>query len=379
MPKKSTSIVIKNLTDDKKYKRTTFDIHNIDVGILNALRRVILSEIPNFGIPFDPYNKDKTGIFFKENTSSLHNEFLGHRISLLPVQLDVDDFKDFDSKKYKCVIDVHNKTNELLNVTTNDIDIYDEKDQPYPSQLREKMFPVSPITNDPILIVKLNPNIYNNEQGEKLHVTFYPAIGIAHDHSRFCPVSTCTFYNIVDDEKAEEAFQEFRDKYPDEDEAMLRKRFDIHDRYRHYIQNEHGEPNGFRVTIESECRLSPIYLFLRAFDVLRDKLKLLRQEKRIQVSKLDESNFAHLLKKENHTLGNLIQVMFYNMFRRDQDAIDFIGYYLTHPSISEIVVKIKHKKDVPDVKEAHATFEDYLEQIEKELMRMKKTIQKYFE
>ena len=53
-------------------------LEDVPVSLSNAIRRIILSEIPNVAF----YEKD---INVLENKSELHNEFIAHRTSLLPI------------------------------------------------------------------------------------------------------------------------------------------------------------------------------------------------------------------------------------------------------------------------------------------------------
>ena len=68
-------------------KKLDFEIRDVDVSIVNALRRVILAEYPTVAIAFDPYDSSQNDINIKINTTALHNEFTGHRISLVPVHM----------------------------------------------------------------------------------------------------------------------------------------------------------------------------------------------------------------------------------------------------------------------------------------------------
>lgn len=347
-----------NFEIDQINKQVSFHINDIDISIVNAIRRVILSEIPNVSIFFDPYDQDKTGVEFIKNTTSLHNEFLGHRLSLIPVKLPEYEIENYDTDTYHFEIDVHNKTHEMQEVTTNDIKIYGAEGQDITNETHGKIFPVSPITKDPILIVKLKPNLYNNEYGDALHVKFKANLGIAKEHARYSPVSTCTYFNVIDydkanavkDElikKAEEKLTEInpdgkKQKLTNEEKKKLENRFYVHDAYRYFKTNEYDEPNCVRFSIESECHMTPKYLFAKSIDVLIQKLeKLMNQRKRYVITSAGVDYSYHIrINGEQHTMGNLLQCLMYNMFIRKDNILKFIGYNLIHPLTDDIIVKI---------------------------------------
>ena len=95
------------------------------MSVANALRRVIISEIPTMAIDL---------VEVRENTSALHDEFIAHRIGLIPlVSAEVDSFNYcetcVDCRGHKCMkCQVHFKLQaqcppdqEMLEVTTEHI------------------------------------------------------------------------------------------------------------------------------------------------------------------------------------------------------------------------------------------------------------------
>jgi len=61
-----------------------FELYNTELTIANALRRIIISEVPTMAIDL---------VEIQENTSALHDEYLAHRCGLIPlVSRDVDNF-----------------------------------------------------------------------------------------------------------------------------------------------------------------------------------------------------------------------------------------------------------------------------------------------
>lgn len=59
------------------------DIQGLDAPVANAIRRILISEIPIMAI-------DRAIIY--QNTSIMHDEILAHRLGLLPILADPDQF-----------------------------------------------------------------------------------------------------------------------------------------------------------------------------------------------------------------------------------------------------------------------------------------------
>ncbi|HDM22507.1 MAG TPA: DNA-directed RNA polymerase subunit D, partial [Methanomicrobia archaeon] len=60
----------------KTESRIKLLIEDVDVGFVNALRRVLVSEIPVYAVDH---------IIVYENTSQLYDEILAHRLGLVPL------------------------------------------------------------------------------------------------------------------------------------------------------------------------------------------------------------------------------------------------------------------------------------------------------
>ena len=336
---------------NKKRSKITFDVEKVDVSVVNALRRTVISEVPTVAIAFDPTGKSGD-IVVHTNTGSLHNEFLAHRFSLLPLHFPKEEVEMFIPSRYMFELKVKNTTEEMMDVTSKHVQIYDEHGKRYPQSFRDTIFPMNHITGDHILLTRLKPNLFDKEKGDEIYLQAYASVDIGKSHSRWSPVSVCSFYNNVDPEEKEKGFKEYKKEHQNKalSDAELSARFDTLQQFRCFKKNEYMEPDSFRFTLESECGLSPEYIFRKGIAVLSKKLgkfiDAIDTEDGTVVFDSQHQNMHYItVKGEDHTLGNLIQAMFYNMYVRkgkqtDEEGVSYIGYYKPHPLEDCILIKV---------------------------------------
>eukprot|EP00890_Picochlorum_soloecismus_P006604 jgi/Picsp_1/769/NSC_04258-R1_dna-directed rna polymerase ii subunit rpb3-a len=165
-----------------------FLLTGTDVSIANALRRVILAEVPTIAIEL---------VEIEKNTTVLNDEFLAHRLGLIPlVSVDVHNMKTIyeagDDEEVQDVVftlDVSCQTEDTLNVTSDDLVL----DPGYPR--------VAPIgyhdrydtsrQEKGILIVKMR-------KGQELKLRAIARKGIGKDHAKWQPVATAVFQHLPD-------------------------------------------------------------------------------------------------------------------------------------------------------------------------------------
>ena len=201
------SIEVIQLTKD----RMIFDMVGCEAPLANALRRILLAEVPSMAI-------EKCVIF--QNTSIVQDEVLAHRLGLLPLRADPRLFSTLAASDY-----VPNESNTLvftLDVTctrtanTSDTAVNDEKYtnslvttadikwQPQGRQAQRLTGAAAVgLHYDDIVVAKMRP-------GQSIQVEMHAEKGIGAQHAKWSPVSTASYrmlpeINIVQETTGEKA------------------------------------------------------------------------------------------------------------------------------------------------------------------------------
>lgn len=331
---------------EKSASHIVFEIENVDVAIVNALRRVILAEIPNVAFAIDLHGGESDVIVHK-NVSSLHNEFLMHRLSFIPLCFDEEEIENFDSNNYKFILKAKNTGREPMDVTTADFEIQDAGGKRIDA-LTKKVFPPNPITKNHILITQLKPNYVDPSNGDEIDIEAKAIVNIAKKNACWTPVSICTFYNNIDEDKANQKFVEYQAKNRSLSRDEAKRRFDTLERQRCFKTNEYGEPNSFTFTVESECRMRPSYIVQKAFEVLHAKVTgLIAKLADCRETVMPNAVVSLDIPNEDHTVGNLMQALTYNMYIRDASRLESIGYFVPHPLEDMMTFRVKPKEGGP--------------------------------
>ena len=153
-----------------------FVVSGCNSSFVNAIRRTILSEVETVSFNIDDYEKSDLKVI--KNTSTLHNEFLLHRLGLIPVN--VTDIDTFNPDSYKFTLHKQNTTNQLINVTSADFKVTNietgkEEDT-------KQFFPANKGTGDNILIITLKNN--PTGEGEEIHIEGKCSKGIGKENKQ---------------------------------------------------------------------------------------------------------------------------------------------------------------------------------------------------
>lgn len=342
----------------------TFDVTDVDVSIVNAIRRSILADVETAVLYYDATKPESSTVQMIQNTGSLHNEFLGHRLTLIPLCFDEDQLYDIkrNGASYRFQLKVQNTGKDIVSVHTDQFVVYSPNGDILTDQERDKILPADAFTKDHVLITRLKPHTSDVTKGEALHVEGFPKVGRGAQNACWSPVSQCTFCNKIDDAAAQVAFETWiasvtekrNKKVSEEEHEEYRRRFFINDAQRHFFTDERGDPRVFTFSIESACGLRPTFLVFEALRLLHTKLAALARRlvptdaavdvedaKSVTVSRSAavDGLWEVCVASEGHTLGNLVQSMLYRKFA--PETYTYVGYHQSHPLEESVIFKLR--------------------------------------
>jgi hypothetical protein len=310
-------------------RRATVRFKQCDVALLIALRRIVLSEVETVAASYDTYDKDWQDIIVEKNTGCIHNEWLCHRISLLPIHFTREEVRDFDSARFRFELSASCDGHANKDVTSRDIVVL--VDGRPDAKLARRLFPPDAVTGHHVLITRLRWS--SDSVKEQIRAAWTVRKGTGKQHARWSPVSKCVYRCCIDQAVADRRRAEIADS-PD---AL--RHFDVLDVQRCCVTDKNGNPCEFDFTVESECGLQALHILDDAFGALLGKLEHLRDNEDALIPESpdpDDSSLSHIIiTGEGHTLGAFIQAMIYELYMRevDDDArkVSFVGYHPPHP------------------------------------------------
>lgn len=85
------------------------EFNHVDVSFVNALRRILLSEIPTVAIEM---------VYMWNNTSIIHDEVLAHRLGLIPIRVDARWLTDYNEELARVLADGHDRQSAATDENT---------------------------------------------------------------------------------------------------------------------------------------------------------------------------------------------------------------------------------------------------------------------
>ena len=401
--------------------------YGLDKSIMNSIRRTLLSDIPS--VAFRTDDDSQKDIIIHTNNTPLHNEFLSHRISMIPLYIDPKTFH----KSYLFQLKVKHNNNELYQfVTTGDFEIFPlqkdlsnklkdldndylpddpdyitqinqldevlstlslsnyDLDNPLSTKEKETIFKPFEFRKEKhgVFITELkNTNDKTNTQ--ELYIYGSPSVSTSSEHSRWQAVS-CANYSFVKDEQL--FLKVLQDKLqlnnidPDKHEEYSRDLY-LSESERYYFRDKQNEPYIYNFKITSVHFYESKYLFLLACEILIEKLNhtknnfknlLIGTESSIDISKQNEYIYHFIIHNENDTLGNILQSHISTAIN-EKDLLQVCGYKKIHPLEEKIKVIIsinpQHKSSSKNEQQKISDIITYIISSIDQLLEIYETIQ----
>ena len=281
MRRGAPKVHIVSLVEDK----IVFELSDTDASVANALRRIMIAEVPTMAIDI---------IEVDENTSVLHDEFIAHRLGLIPLKC---------SKTYKELVghsdcrfdgDEFAVTEEVFEL---DVIAEGENTRQVTSRDLTTEFPTvipchfSSKEEEEIAKYDHGIRIVTLRAGQRVTLTARAKWGIGKVHAKWSPVCSATYFNIpivtLNKPKIEahltsaeryelkqliaqvasppfsllpEVLTDYTERFTergDDGEAILELAY---------------HPTRFMFSVESTGSLTPTQIVLQALDVLTEKL-----------------------------------------------------------------------------------------------------------
>lgn len=328
----------------------TFTLSNVDVSYANALRRTIISDIPVVVFKTAPHEENKCNII--HNTSRLNNEIVKQRLGCIPICI-----KDLNIpfKNYLLEVDVENKTDTTLIVTTKDFKVKNLTTNSYleENDLR-KIFPAYIPPNGKgeyfIDFLKLRPKISDDIPGEKIKLTCEFSISTARNDSMFNVTGTCSYGCTPDEEKIHQELAIRKQQWKDQDKNDKEIKFEA-DNWLLLEGMRYVKKYSFDFILQSIGIYENTEIVSKACGILVDKftnLSKIIENDEISIEQSFttlENSYDIILENEDYTVGNILNFEIYSVFYIDLKKLTYVGFKKMHPHDNHSVLRLAFTSD----------------------------------
>ena len=333
----------------------------LNKSIINALRRVLLSSIPSVSFRTEMKNTD---IKIVKNNSPLHNEYILHRISMIPLYIDPDNYKRDLLFKLKVTA---NPEKPVTKVTAGDFKIYSLKEgeeneegeidlnkfsdvEISDSEKAEIFRPFKEKYYCDITELKAD-NIDSNAEIELYGI---PRVSYAYEDARWQAVSMATYSFKRDEAQFTKILNEKikLENIQEEEKYNFSKSLYISESERYFHRDIGCEPYWYEFKIDSVHHKSSKDLFIKANELIIEQLELFKtdlknisnkQDSRISLERVEENIYTLYVCGSDDTIGNILQTDIVKHLEDDSDIV-ICGYKKVHPLENIIIFNISLKE-----------------------------------
>ena len=329
-------------TDERGELRFTID--RLNVSLANALRRVILSDIPTFVFRTFPYSECKASI--TTNTSRIHNEILKQRLSCIPIHISDSSFPFHD---YQIEINVTADSSEIRYITTKDFKMKNKTTSKYLTDVKcREIFKQNEITGDYIEFARLLPKMSEYGEGEQLTMTCDLDIGTAKEDGAFNVVCTCAYSMTMDPSKVDEAWRIKEAEIVKEGIAAIgseemkaqRKNWSLLDAQRH------TKDDSFDFVVETVGVYTNADIVSKAAQIMINKCtKFIRdiesgENHIIPTVSTIQNGFDIELKGEDYTLGKVLEFFLHDKHYAEDQTVTYCAFRKIHPHNPDSMIRV---------------------------------------
>ena len=345
LPEVTPRVELLSKIDDDELK---FTISGINVSFANAVRRILLSEIPMVVFRVSPSDKNKCNII--SNTCGLNNEIVKQRLSCIPIH--IKDVEDFPIKNYIMELNVENNTDTTIIVTSEDFVVKDlVTGKPLPKDKIREIFPANDLTGGFIDFVRLKAKVSEEIQSKKIHLTCEFDIGTAKEDGAFNAVSTCSYGNTIDSALQEAKIVQLKQKWKDEGKKEDEVEFEVAN-WKLLEGKRIFKKDSFDFIVQSIGVYTNAELINMACSIMINKLNNLDtiiEEDKLEI-KLSENTIKNcydiVLENEDYTVGKVIEYCLLELFYEHSKSLTYCGFKMLHPHDSYGLIRVAYREPV---------------------------------
>ena len=286
---------------------------------INALRRTILADLPVLVCR-------RTDCVIAVNTSRyMSNEILSERLASIPLHSQSPELIGAS-----VVLNVTNKTKDLQDVTSEQLELVDAKGMPLASVYlpRTYQFSDGTVRKGFNLLTTLRPG---EEINLRCPISKAERCG---ESGQYCVASTCTYWCVRDSVAAEAAYEAL----PDEEKSLERKM-----NWNMLEANRYVVPNKFMFSVQSciPSVLSNRQIIASACHTVIERLESTVAISREKATETTMPNCTDIILKEtDYTIGKLLE----NQILADGVA-DYVTFFKKHPHDVHGILRVAMKSD----------------------------------